>query len=68
MRYYAGVAELIQATTDFEATPGIGCTFCEWRDRCEEAARVEAGEHDWLEDEEPDAELHHGESEASGGP
>lgn len=54
VRYYAAIAGRIQATTDFEATPGVACTFCEWRDRCEEAARVEAGDHDWIEEEEPE--------------
>lgn len=66
LQYYAGVAERIQQTAMFEATPGPACAFCEWREICDEAARVEAGEHDWLEEDEPediDGELHHGVAE-----
>jgi RecB family exonuclease len=53
MRYYAALASKIQATTEFEATPGPGCTFCDWRDRCAEAAEVDARADEWFEDDEP---------------
>jgi RecB family exonuclease len=52
MRYYAALAQKIQSTTDFEATPGSGCTFCDWRERCAEAAEVDASGDAWFKDED----------------
>jgi putative RecB family exonuclease len=53
------VAARMQSTSDFTATPSTACRFCEWRDRCPDAAYVESGEYDWLADDpagEPDLE------------
>jgi RecB family exonuclease len=41
----------IQATTEWTATPGPGCTFCDWRDRCPEAAQLDEVGVDWLFDD-----------------
>ncbi|MCK9518676.1 MAG: PD-(D/E)XK nuclease family protein [Dehalococcoidia bacterium] len=35
-----GLAERMQKTVEFEATPGPGCAFCEWRPQCAAAAAV----------------------------
>lgn len=49
MEYLGRMAQMMQAETEFLATPGVHCAFCHWRDRCEEAARVELEGLDWLE-------------------
>jgi hypothetical protein len=41
----------IQATTEWTAPPGPGCTFCDWRDRCPEAAQLDEVGVDWLFDD-----------------
>lgn len=38
MERVAGIAERMRSTTDFEATPGAGCRFCDWLPQCPEAA------------------------------
>lgn len=43
------LAHSMEATTEFPATPSPLCTFCDWRPVCPDAARAEAGDHDWLE-------------------
>lgn len=49
--YLAGVAQRLESLTEFPATPGPACTYCDWRDRCDEAKQVEAVGVDWLDDE-----------------
>ena len=39
----------VQALTEWPATPGPGCTFCDWRDRCDEAEALEREGIDWLD-------------------
>jgi RecB family exonuclease len=56
MRYLGRMARQMQAEEEFLATPGVHCAFCDWRDRCEDAARVEAEGLDWLEWDGGDAE------------
>jgi hypothetical protein len=48
LRKYVKLAERIQVNRDWSGTPGPQCSFCEWRDRCEEANL--ADDRDW-EDE-----------------
>jgi hypothetical protein len=43
MKRAYGLAQRMWAETDFPATPGPQCTFCRWRDRCDEAELVESG-------------------------
>ena len=55
--YLSRLAQRLQSLEEFPATPGPQCTFCTWRERCEEAARVERTGIDWLdEDWEREAE------------
>jgi hypothetical protein len=42
--------ERIANTEEWSATPGPGCTFCDWRNRCDQAQLVETEGIDWLED------------------
>src|SRR5690349_19404259 len=42
--------ERIANTEEWSATPGPGCTFCDWRSRCDQAQLVETEGIDWLED------------------
>ncbi len=49
MRYLAGRAGQLQATTEFEATPSSACSFCDWRAQCPDAAAVETLLDDWIE-------------------
>jgi len=49
--YLSRLADRLQALTEFPATPGPQCTFCNWRDRCEDAARVEQIGIDWLDED-----------------
>src|SRR3990172_9544098 len=48
--YLANLAARLQATEEFPATPGPQCTFCDWRDRCEEANDLERVELTWLDE------------------
>jgi hypothetical protein len=57
MRYYAGLATRMQETEVFEATPGGACTFCEFQNQCDDAARADAGSHDLLLDDEWEGDL-----------
>jgi len=41
----------VEANTEWPAMPGPHCTFCDWRDRCDEADLVEREGIDWLEDD-----------------
>ena len=52
MRKLAGIAARMQAVVEFEAMPGPGCRFCEWRPQCLEADAAEAG--DWSAELEED--------------
>jgi CRISPR/Cas system-associated exonuclease Cas4 (RecB family) len=56
MDLMARMAARLQETAEFEATPGPQCAYCEWHDRCPDAAAVEAGGWDWPEDELPESE------------
>lgn len=49
--YLARLAQRLQQLTEFPATPGPQCTFCNWRSQCEEAATTERVGIDWLEEE-----------------
>ncbi len=40
LKYLAALADTMQATTEFEATPSTACSFCDWRHRCPEAATI----------------------------
>ena len=40
LKYLAALADTMQATTEFEATPSSACSFCDWRSRCPEAATI----------------------------
>lgn len=51
MRYLAGRARQLQATTEFEATPSRMCSFCDWRSQCPEAAAVETPLDEWWEED-----------------
>jgi hypothetical protein len=53
MHRVAGIADRIQATTAFEATPCSSCLFCEWRPQCPEAAGAIFDESDYEEEELP---------------
>lgn len=44
LRRMAGIAGRMQSETEFAASPGPRCGWCRWRDRCEEAAYLDAGE------------------------
>jgi putative RecB family exonuclease len=50
--YLARYARSLQETTDFAATPGPGCTFCDWKDRCPDALAIEAVGVDFLDDDD----------------
>lgn len=55
MRYLYGVAKRMQAAEAeavFPATPNPSCIFCEWRDRCPEAANIELAAEQWFEDDD----------------
>jgi hypothetical protein len=52
MNHLAGVARRMQSLTDFPASPGPACSFCEWRPQCPEAAEAESGDLAFLLDEE----------------
>jgi RecB family exonuclease len=41
--------QMLGELTEFGATPGPGCTFCDWRDRCDEAIQLEQTGIDWLD-------------------
>ncbi|MEX2080565.1 MAG: PD-(D/E)XK nuclease family protein [Dehalococcoidia bacterium] len=49
------LAEAMQRETEFAATPGPQCRFCDFRSRCPDARYVDSGELDWLDDDEPEA-------------
>lgn len=49
--YLANLAARLRTTEEFPATPGPQCTFCDWRDRCEEANDLERVELTWLDDD-----------------
>jgi len=51
MHRVAGIAGRMQATIEFEATPGPGCTFCEWFPQCPDASAAEFDESAFNEDE-----------------
>lgn len=48
--YLWRLAQRMEGATEFLATPGPGCGFCDWRDRCEDAAEVERIGADWVDD------------------
>ena len=41
MHYMSAIAARLQGTTEFEATPSMACSFCDWRPHCPEAAELE---------------------------
>ncbi|MGE3073039.1 MAG: PD-(D/E)XK nuclease family protein [Dehalococcoidia bacterium] len=49
VNYLYGLARRLESLTEFPATPGPVCTFCDWRDRCEEADQLETVGVDWLD-------------------
>ena len=49
--YLARFARGLQETSDFAATPGPGCTFCDWKDRCSDALAIEEVGVDFLDDD-----------------
>ncbi len=49
--YIANFAARMQTTSEFPATPGPHCNFCDWRDRCDEAISLERTELTWLDDD-----------------
>ena len=51
MKYLAALGQRMQATTDWEANPSPACGFCDWRDRCPEAATavVTEAEDAWID-------------------
>jgi|GEM_PF-1069672 len=53
-----GLAERIKSVGEFDATPGPGCAYCEWRPQCEAADAVEAEVEalEWDDDWEPPEE------------
>ena len=51
VNYLVRVVQTIAATTEWVATPGPACTFCDWRDRCVEAAQVAETGIDWLDED-----------------
>ena len=38
LKYLAALGDNMRGATDFEANPSPACTFCDWKDRCPEAA------------------------------
>lgn len=52
LKYLAALGDTMRGATEFEATPSPACTFCDWRDRCPEAASAVLDEADlWFEGE-----------------
>lgn len=49
--YLWRLSQRIESTTEFPATPGPGCTFCDWRPKCPEAIQMETVGVDWLTDD-----------------
>lgn len=49
--YLSRLAQRIDSLAEFPATPGPGCTFCDWRERCPEATQNEAVGIDWLDED-----------------
>lgn len=49
--YLWRLAQRLESLTEYPATPGPACTFCDWRDRCDEAEQVEKVGVDWLDDD-----------------
>lgn len=49
--YLSHLATRLESLTEFPATPGPACTFCDWRDRCDEAEQLEKVGVDWLDDD-----------------
>jgi hypothetical protein len=49
VNYLWGMAQRLESMTEFPATPGPACTFCDWRDRCDEADQIEKVGVDWLD-------------------
>lgn len=47
--YLGGLAQRLGSLSEFPATPGPTCTYCDWRDRCDEAKQVEELGADWLD-------------------
>lgn len=57
LKRLAALGDAMRAATEFEANPSPACTFCDWRDRCPEAAATVIEEADlWLEGEAGAAE------------
>lgn len=56
VKRYIGIANRIQETADFPATPNRGCNFCAWRPLCPEADMPAASEWDWSDDDDVDDE------------
>ncbi|MGE5597433.1 MAG: PD-(D/E)XK nuclease family protein [Hyphomicrobiales bacterium] len=52
MDLMAGLARRLQEAPSFDASPGPGCAYCEWRPRCPDAAAAESA-FDLDEDELP---------------
>jgi len=44
-------AQMLETLDDYSATPGPACTFCDWRDRCDEADQAERVGIDWLDED-----------------
>ncbi|MEO8541913.1 MAG: PD-(D/E)XK nuclease family protein [bacterium] len=42
----------VEANTEWRATPGPACTFCDWRSRCDEAIQLDQVGVDWLFDDQ----------------
>lgn len=49
--YLGRFGAMLQATTEFPASPGPACGFCAWRERCEDAASLGSDVNEWLFDE-----------------
>jgi RecB family exonuclease len=49
--YLWRLAKRLETTTEWPATPGPGCTFCDWHDRCDEALQLAEVGVDWLDED-----------------
>lgn len=49
--YIMRFVRTIESTEEWPATPGPGCTFCDWRDRCSEANQLAEVGIDWLDED-----------------
>src|SRR5512139_862644 len=43
--------QMLSTLSQYEATPGPACTFCDWRERCDESKQLDEIGMDWLDED-----------------